>query len=87
MVMLLCGIDDWFESAGRRDRISCQYLGYKQFGRHCDICKDLGVKIPAIHSSNQKLDNKKAGPFLTLPSLFQLRLIMKHIAGLVFIEK
>jgi len=31
--------------------ISYQYLGYKLFTRYFDICKDLRLKIPAIHSS------------------------------------
>ena len=34
--------------------IACQYLGYKQFSRHCDICKDFRFKIPAIHCSTHK---------------------------------
>ena len=29
---------------------SYQYLGYKQFCRHCDICKDFRLEIPALHS-------------------------------------
>jgi len=44
-----------------------QYLDYKNFSRHCDICKDFRLEIPAIHSSYQRSDNKKAGPLLPLP--------------------
>ena len=29
-----------------------QYLGYKLFSRHCDICKDFRLEIPVIHSRN-----------------------------------
>jgi hypothetical protein len=39
--------------------LSCQYLGYKQFNRHCDICKGLRLKIPTIHSRTHKLRRYK----------------------------
>jgi hypothetical protein len=32
--------------------LSYQYLAYKLFSRHCDICKDFRLEIPAIHSSD-----------------------------------
>jgi len=39
-----------------------------------------------IGAGIQKADNKKGrAKLMTLPSFFELRLIMKYIAGLVFI--
>jgi len=40
----------------------------KLFNRCCDICKILRFKIPAI-ADIKSVDNKKAGPLLTLPKL------------------
>ena len=48
------GIDCCDKSKEKNDEVdsmySCQYLDYKLFSRHCDICKDLRLKIPAINS-------------------------------------
>jgi len=43
MGMKLWGIK--FSQHNQTDNITCQYLGYKQFNRHCDICKDFRLDV------------------------------------------
>jgi len=35
--------------------LSYQYLAYKQFTRHCDICKNIRLEIPAIYCRYSRL--------------------------------
>ena len=44
--------------------ISYQYLGYKQFSRHCDICKDFELKIPAIQIHERRVKRIDVGEII-----------------------
>jgi hypothetical protein len=56
--MPYCGSNRWDESIERGDVVNSIYLtsiwAIRLFNKHCDICKDIRLEIPVIHSRNHK---------------------------------